>query len=277
MQKHIEDATFEQLINKLNEEQRQFVLGLLNRVKTTDDPFLMFLNGGAGTGKSVTIEAMYQSFIRWYARQPGSKEKPDMVTVLLVGPTGKSAFHIGGTTIHSALGILVTQNKNELKPMSAELKNKFRNRLWNLKVIIIDEVWMVGAGTLKNIHKRLVEIFDTDLPFAGRSVLFVGDLNQLRRVKDSPIFEAPRGRYLSVIAVPVLWQKVRFFRLGKIMRQRDAQAFAHALNHLATGNLMEKEKKLFKALLFPRTSLLIPQSAICLYQVNEKSKDSINE
>ena len=151
--KHMEDGTFELLINKLNEEQRHFVLGLLNHVKTTDDPFLVFLTGGAGTGKSVTIVAIYQCLIRWYARQPGFKEKPDMVTVLLVGPTGKSAFHIGGTTIHSALKIPVTQNKNELKPMSAELKNKFRNRLWNLKVIIIDEVSMVGAGTLQNIHK----------------------------------------------------------------------------------------------------------------------------
>ena len=268
--KHMEDATFEQLINKLNEEQRHFVLGLLNHVKATDEPFLVFLTGGAGTGKSVTIEAIYQCLIRWFARQPGFKEKPDMVTVLLVGPTGKSAFHIGGTTIHSALGIPVTQNKNELKPMSAELKNKFRNRLWNLKVIIIDEVSMVGAGTLQNIHKRLVEIFETDIPFAGRSVLFVGDLNQLRPVMDSPIFEAPRGRDLSVIAGPVLWQKVRFFRLEKIMRQRDDQAFAHALNHLATGNLAEEDKELFKARLFPKTSLLVPHSAIRLFQVNEK-------
>ena len=268
--KHMEDTAFELFINKLNEEQRHFVLGLLNHVKTTDDPFLMFLTGGAGTGKSVTIEAIYQTLIRWYARQPGSKEKPDMVTVLLVGPTGKSAFHIGGTTIHSALGIPVTQNKNELKPMSAELKNKFRNRLWNLKVIIIDEVSMVGAGTLQNIHKRLVEIFETDVPFAGRSVLFVGDLNQLRPVMDSPIFEAPRGRDLSVIAGPVLWQKVRFYRLEKIMRQKDDQAFAHALNHLATGNLAEEDKELFKARLFPKISLLVPHSAIRLFQVNEK-------
>ena len=63
--KHMEDATFEQLINKLNEEQRHFVFGLLNHVKATDDPFLVFLTGGAGTGKSVTIEAIYQCLIRW--------------------------------------------------------------------------------------------------------------------------------------------------------------------------------------------------------------------
>ena len=268
--KHMEDGSFEQMINKLNKEQRYFVLGLLNHVKATDEPFLVFLTGGAGTGKSVVIEAIYQCLIRWYARQPGLKEHPDLATVLLVGPTGKSAFHIGGTTIHSALGIPVTQNKNELKPMSAELKNKFRNRFWNLKAIIIDEVSMVGAGTLQNIHKRLVEIFETDVPFAGRSVLFVGDLNQLRPVMDSPIFEAPRGRDLSVIAGPVLWQKVRFFRLEKIMRQKDDQAFAHALNHLATGNLRDEDKELFKARLFPKSSLLVPHSAIRLYQMNEK-------
>ena len=113
-----------------------------------------------------------------------------------------------------------------------------------------------------------MEIFETDVPFARRSVLFVGDLNQLRPVMDSPIFEAPRGRDLSVIAG--LWQKVRFFRLEKIMRQRDDQAFAHALNHLATGNLTEEDKELFKARLFPKTSLLVPHSAIRLFQVNEK-------
>ena len=42
--KHMEDTSFEQLINKLNEEQRHFVFGLLNHVKTTDDPFLVFSN-----------------------------------------------------------------------------------------------------------------------------------------------------------------------------------------------------------------------------------------
>ena len=129
---------------------------------------------------------------------------------------------------------------------------------------------MVGAGTLQNIHKRLVEIFETNVPFAGRSVLFVGDLNQLRPVMDSPIFEAPRGRDLSVIAGPVLWQKVRFFRLKQIMRQKDDQAFAYALNHLATGNLTENDKELFKSRLFPKTSLLVPHSAIRLFQINEK-------
>ena len=102
--------------------------------------------------------------------------------------------------------------------MSADLKNKFLYRLWNLKVIIIDEVSMVGAGTLQNIHSRLVEIFERDDSFAGRSVLFVGDLNQLKPVMDSYVFKAPYGSDLSVIAGPVLWQKVKYFRLNTIMR-----------------------------------------------------------
>ena len=54
------------------------------------------------------------------------------------------------------------------------------------------------------------------------------------------------------------------------MRQKDDQAFAHALNHLTTGNLTDQDKELFKARLFPKTSLLVPHSAIRLFQINEK-------
>ena len=136
---------------------------------------------------------------------------------------------------------------------------------------------MVGAGTLQNIHKRLVEIFETDVPFAGRSVLFVGDLNQLRPVMDSPIFEAPRGRDLSLIAGPVLWQKVRFFRLEKIMRQRDDQAFPHSLNHLATGNLKDEDKELFKARLSRRHLYSSLNQQSDFFRLMKKSKGSINE
>ena len=169
-------------------------------MKATDDSFQIFLTGGAGTGKSVTIEAVYQTLNRWYTRRPECQSNPDLLTVLLVAPTGKSAFHIGGTTVHSAFGIPVTQNKKEMKQMSADTKNKFRNRLWNLRVIIIDEVSMVGASNLKNIHNRLVEIFENDRPFAGRSVLFVGDLNQLKPVMDSYVFKPPYGGDLAVLA-----------------------------------------------------------------------------
>ena len=73
-----------------------------------------------------------------------------------------------------------------------------------------------------------------------------------------------------MIAGPVLWQKLRFFRLEKIMRQKDDQAFAHALNHLATGNLTDEDKELFNGRLFPKSSFLIPKSAVRLFHINEK-------
>ena len=53
--------------------------------------------------------------------------------------------------------------------------------LAELKLIIIDEISMVGADMLYKIHMRLTEIFKTPVtvPFGGISIILVGDLLQL--------------------------------------------------------------------------------------------------
>ena len=108
-------------------------------------------------------------------------------------------------------------------------------------------------------------------PFrANFPVDIFGDLNQLKPVIDSYVFKAPYGSDLSVIAGPVLWQKVKYFRLNTIMRQRDDQYFTTALNHLANGQLIDEDKSLFRSRLFPNTSLLLPLSAIRFFRLNEK-------
>ena len=43
----------------------------------------------------------------------------------------------------------------------------------NVEVVIIDEFSMVSADNLYNLHKRLQEIFFSEEPFGGRSVLLV--------------------------------------------------------------------------------------------------------
>lgn len=63
------------------------------------DPFHLFLTGGAGTGKSHVVTAVYQLFMK---QMPGHGDDPDAPAVLLTAPTGTAAFQIGGTTLHSA-------------------------------------------------------------------------------------------------------------------------------------------------------------------------------
>jgi len=54
---------------------------------------------------------------------------------------------------------------------------------------------MVGANLLKRIHKRLAAVAGTPTaaPFAGVSVLAVGDFQQLSPVGEVPVYKAPRG------------------------------------------------------------------------------------
>ena len=155
--KTISDESYNGLIRSLNEKQKNFLIGLMNVVKTSKDPFYYFLTGGAGTGKSLLIKAMYQTLNRWFNK---GGQNPDHLKVMLAGSTGKCAFNIRGTTVHSALNIPVTQSGQTIKNLSADLKNTMKTKLWSLKVIIIDEVSMVGASMLGKIDHRLKELFN---------------------------------------------------------------------------------------------------------------------
>ena len=59
-------------------------------------------------------------------------------------------------------------------------------------MIIIDEMSMVSANTLYEIHHSLTDIFNNTLPFGGLSMIFVGNMLQLKLVKGRFIFEEPK-------------------------------------------------------------------------------------
>ena len=109
---------------------------------------------------------------------------PEKPSVLLVGPTGISAVNIGGTTIHSGLRI-----KPGMKLLGLNDKSKaaLRNRLSEVKFLIIDVSSMVSSDLWRDIDSRLGEIFAM-IPkkkFAGLSVMTVADLLQLPPVKEN--------------------------------------------------------------------------------------------
>ena len=82
---------------------------------------------------------------------------------------------------------------NEHKPLSDQKLAKFREMYEYLKVIIIDEISLLGADTLFKIHLRLGEIFKNEELFGGRSVILVGDLLQLAPVQAKYVFDEPRN------------------------------------------------------------------------------------
>jgi hypothetical protein len=91
----------------------------------------------------------------------------------LLGPTGVAAFLIGGVTVHTGLGFSVFGSPTDVP--SIELVQRLKGRWANVKLVIFDEVSMVGLETLfkLGIHRRLSAITDSSdsqRPFGNRPV-----------------------------------------------------------------------------------------------------------
>ena len=75
---------------------------------------------------------------------------------MLLAPTRVAAININGTTIHSGLRINVG---GKLYPLSEQHRTALRNKLSELRLIIIDETSMVSSVLFCQVNQRLTEIF----------------------------------------------------------------------------------------------------------------------
>ena len=98
-------------------------------------------------------------------------ENPDDKRILLCVYMGFAAFNISGQTICSAFHKKMYQTTIHL---SADEFNTFRIKYRNLKIIINDEISMVGNRTLNFINTRLQQLVGTKEVFGGLSVIAVG-------------------------------------------------------------------------------------------------------
>ena len=112
---------------------------------------------------------------------------PEKPRVLLLGPTEISAVNIGWRTIHSGLGI---KPGTKLYGLSDKSKAALRNRLSEVKLIVICALSMLSSDLWTDIDSRLGEIFMMipEISFAGLSVVTVADLLQLPPVRGKLIF-----------------------------------------------------------------------------------------
>ena len=115
---------------------------------------------------------------------------PELPVVLKLAPTDVAAINIDGVVINSALAIPKRVFGEHIGSLPHERLFGLRNKLKDLKLIIIDAISMVSNQMLKNIHERLKQIFSTpdSLLFAGISLITVGDFYQLPPIKAKPVF-----------------------------------------------------------------------------------------
>uniref|UniRef100_A0A1I7T642 ATP-dependent DNA helicase n=1 Tax=Caenorhabditis tropicalis TaxID=1561998 RepID=A0A1I7T642_9PELO len=147
--------------------------------------------------------------------------------VLLSAPTGLAAIPINGQTIHSLLGIGGnTLSDSTYEGLPDEQRDLRRTMFVNVKLLILDEVSMVGAIMLRKISNRLQEIMGSDKDFGGLNMLLLGDLCQLPPVKSAPVFKGisaykARKVFGGVSHGSNLWHNFQYVELTQNVRQKD--------------------------------------------------------
>ena len=245
----ISDDELRQCVRSLNKRQRYAYdivltwcrnkLKNMNSLKPEElEPIYLFITGGAGAGKSRLIKTIYHAVTKTLSH---TSMNPELPTVLLMAPTGVAAINIDGTTINTALAIPV-QTGDNVPAMSDQKKTQMRLSLSELKLIIIDEISMVGNITLLHIHQRLKEIFGSSNSqmFAGISVIVVGDMYQLPPIRKKPVFADFKNDVFNLYHP---WHLFTMIELVEIMRQKDDQPFAELLNRFRTASQTEEDIK----------------------------------
>lgn len=201
-----------------------------------------FLTGSAGSGKS--------TLLRFLARNTSLRG-----SLGLAAPTGTAALNIDGYTLHSLVGLTVSDWPKLPKEGNSRLGgfNPTRRKkiLKNLEFLIIDEVSMVSADTLDAVSRALRNAKNDDRPFGGIKVLLIGDPFQLEPVVKnqfwirsgaSQIYESKH--FFSSHAFR--GARVQKLALAKNQRQLE-EKFIEALNEVRVGRVSNKTIALFNS------------------------------
>jgi ATP-dependent DNA helicase PIF1 len=194
----------------------------------------IFLTGEAGTGKSKVIQTFWERCNHKYL-------------VGLTSTTGASALILGGSTLHSYLGIGLGTGTVESLVTKIAAKSYLLKRWNRLKILIIDEISMLSPDLfdkLNEVAKRLkygskingfrlslLNNHQKHLPWGGIQLIISGDFCQLPVVKDTRYtFEAKT------------WEESidNTFYLTENMRQSHNSIFQTLLSNVRLGNISKE-------------------------------------
>ena len=268
---------YRQKMRQLNVKQRQvvdchrrwckkMVLSLQATQPSLIPPYRLFLSGPGGVGKSHVISLIHHDTIKLL--QLTRQFEPDDILVLLTAPTGIAALNIEGMTIHSALSLVTS--KTSFQALSPEKLSTLRLRLSKLKLLIIDEISMVGSNLLLQIHKRLQQIMGctSNTTFGNVSILTV-DLYQLQPVAEPYIFDQIGDAYARLHQSGSLWVDEFFIiELTEIMRQREDREFAELLCRVRRATCTEGDIKVLSSRSIMDYDPNYPSQALHVYTRN---------
>ena len=240
----IQDEELNSKIRSLNDKQRKcfdlihgwakkYVKKICSLAPIPIEPLHIFLTGNVGCRKSFLTKFLYQSLSKIFSYRNSEFEK---TKVLLLAPTGVVVISIGGTVIHTGLNIPFRCFGKHLPPLNDKMRSMLRNRLSEVKVIIIDDVSMISNELLLHIHLQLTETFTSkgNFPFEGITVITVGDFLQLPPVRARQVYVEYKNTWLNLDS---LWELFEIPEFTEVMRQRGDNNFINLLNHVRTADL----------------------------------------
>jgi len=194
-----------------------------------DDQFLLYVTGEGGTGKSWIIDSV----------KLGMKLLERDREVLVLAPTGNSANHVQGSTIHTGLDVAVGSRRK--RGPSRRVRS-----LWtDTTILITDEVSMVSSTLMDSIDKQCNAVKNPDgnstAVFGGLPVVIVlGDMHQFSPVRAKALWQKQESP--SEIRGQQIWHMFKdVVVLDQQMRQQQDVQYHQLLQRARNGTLTQAD------------------------------------
>lgn len=187
----------------------------------------IFITGAGGVGKSHVLKYI----IDW--------AQENDINIGVTASTGTAAFLIKGKTLHSFLGIGLGALPAEKLAEKTIKKNEIvYTRLTNIKILIIDEISMIGVELFNKISNYLCIIRKNKKPFGGIQIILSGDFCQLPPINENYCFTSNIWKLANIENII----------LEEIIRQQNDIIFQNILQELRWGHCSEETLQILKKL-----------------------------
>ncbi|XP_034239380.1 uncharacterized protein LOC117644221 [Thrips palmi] len=272
--------TFLYNIRRLNTKQREVVLAVYDGVRLNSEPMLLYIDGAAGTGKSLVAQCCANAFDTFAA----PNDKSSAARVISCAPTGKAACIIGGMTIHHSHKLPYNQEEGATKrmhdghapmpPLQGQQLANLQNFFLHVEAQLIDEISMVSARNFLAMDQRSREAKGKESDFGGLWTIVFGDFRQLTPVGGSAVYKSSTTEISGSAA---LWQKFQYVELTQNMRQGDDKKYAELLAIIGDAEtpLSDADCDLIETRFVEKNNLIVPDEVPRIYQYND-DKDRHN-